>query len=189
MFSPAWRIAVEFDNPIPPKPMTATLRVRLGGRYPTPPSTWRGTIIGATAKAAAAVAPSRTKVRREIGLDSSVIARDPVGAGDRKWMEGALVRNALVRDAVGDGRWAMSRTRERPDVLWRSPFVTHASRRASGSVPPVPCTCSVGRTGYFSGCYSVRPCGHRARHQPAPESVHARQGRHRRGSPDVAARH
>src|SRR5688500_15853436 len=107
------------------------------------------------AKAAAAVAPSRTKVRREIGLDSSVIARDPVGAGNRKWMEGALVRNALVRDgvgdgrwAMGDGRWAMSRTRERPDVLWRSPFVTHASRRASGSVPPVPCTCPVGRTGY-----------------------------------------
>src|SRR5215211_1434288 len=36
------------------------------------------------ARAAAAVAPSRTNVRREIGLVSSVIARDPVGAGISK---------------------------------------------------------------------------------------------------------
>ena len=64
-----------FDMPMPPKPTMATLSVRWARDSRRPPSTWRGTIIGAMAKAAAAVAPSRTNVRREIGLDSSVIAR------------------------------------------------------------------------------------------------------------------
>src|SRR5215217_9691041 len=101
MFSPAWRRAFMFDIPIPPKPIMATLSVRLGARYPTPPSTCRGTIIGAMAKAAAAVAPSRTKVRREIGLASSVIARNPVGAGNRNWMVVRAGRNGVP---AGTGR-------------------------------------------------------------------------------------
>jgi hypothetical protein len=49
----------------------ATLSRALGARYPTPPSTCLGTIIGPSAKAAAVVAEPFTKVRREMGDDSS----------------------------------------------------------------------------------------------------------------------
>jgi hypothetical protein len=57
-------------DPIPPKPATAKFTVSLGARYPGPPSTCRGTIVGnprdANAAAAAVVPVSTTKVRREI---------------------------------------------------------------------------------------------------------------------------
>jgi hypothetical protein len=36
-------------NPIPPIPTPAIFRVSLGALYPTPPSTWRGTIVNAEA--------------------------------------------------------------------------------------------------------------------------------------------
>src|SRR5678809_1470371 len=65
------------------------------------------------AKAAAAVAPSRTNVRREIDLDSSVIARDPVGAGTRNWTTGRAGRNSGARCAWCDAQCAPA---NRPDA-------------------------------------------------------------------------
>src|SRR6476659_5942408 len=155
MFSPAWSSAFMLLMPMPPKPIIATFSVRLGARYPTPPGTWRGTIIGAMAKAAAAVAPSRTNVRREMGVDSSVIARDPVGAGTRNWNAGRTGRNGWC--AVRDARCAFS---NRPDA-WRDRRIAEsASRIAQNALFP-------------SGL-------HGARHQTAAEPVDARQrgGRH-----------